>query len=161
MATATLEKRGAALKVGAKAPGFTLSTDEGKKISLSGLRGKKVILYFYPRDNTPGCTREACAFRDNLAQIKEQGAVVLGVSTDSVPSHKGFKQKYALNFPLLSDSEKKMSNAYGVWKQKSLYGRKYMGLDRSTFLIDEQGKISKIFPKVQVDGHLDEVLASL
>ena len=149
------------LKAGQKAPAFTLLNDQGKKVSLSDYRGKKVILYFYPRDNTPGCTRESCSFRDGLSEIKGKEGVVLGVSTDSVASHKGFKQKYALNFPLLSDPEKKMSQAYGVWKQKSLYGRKYMGLDRTTFLIDENGKISKVFPKVQVDGHLDEVLAAL
>ena len=120
-----------------------------------------MILYFYPKDNTPGCTRESCSFRDNLSEVKRKGGAVLGVSTDSVASHKGFKQKHALNFPLLSDSEKKMALAYGVWKQKSLYGRKYMGLERATFLINEEGKISKIFPKVRVEGHLDEVLAAL
>ena len=148
-------------KIGGKAPAFTVFGDNGKKVSLSDFRGKKVILYFYPKDNTPGCTRESCAFRDNLTEIKRKGGAVVGVSVDSVASHKGFKQKYALNFPLLSDSEKKISLAYGVWKQKSLYGRKYMGLERSTFLINEDGKIEKIFPKVQVDGHLDEVLAAL
>jgi len=149
------------MKIGDKAPEIALLSDQGKKVSLSDFRGKKVILYFYPKDNTPGCTRESCGFRDNLTQIKRKGGVVLGVSIDSVPSHKGFKEKYSLNFPLLSDSDKKMVHAYGIWKQKSLYGRKYMGLERSTFLIDEAGKISKIFPKVQVDGHLDEVMASL
>ncbi len=148
-------------KIGGKAPAFTVFGDDGKKVSLSDFKGKKVVLYFYPKDNTPGCTQESCSFRDNLTEIKRRGSVVLGVSTDSVATHKGFKQKYALNFPLLSDSEKKISLAYGVWKQKSLYGRKYMGLQRSTFLINEEGKISKIFPKVQVDGHLDEVLAAL
>src|SRR3989338_1574653 len=148
-------------KIGGKAPAFTVFGDNGKKVSLSDFRGKKVILYFYPKDNTPGCTRESCAFRDNLTEIKRKGGAVVGVSVDSVASHKGFKQKYALNFPLLSDSEKKIALAYGVWKQKSLYGRKYMGLERSTFLINEEGLISKVFPKVQVDGHLDEVLAAL
>ena len=162
MATATIERRNTSgLKIGGKAPEFNLPCDDGKKVSLSNFRGKKVVLYFYPRDNTPGCTRESCAFRDNLAEIKRRGTVVLGVSTDSVASHKIFKQKYALNFPLLSDAGKQMSISYGVWKQKSLYGRKYMGLNRTTFLIDEEGKISKIFPQVQVDGHLDEVLAAL
>lgn len=148
-------------RIGGKAPAFTVFGDNGKKVSLSDFRGKKVILYFYPKDNTPGCTRESCAFRDNLTEIKRKGGAVVGVCVDSVASHKGFKQKYALNFPLLSDSEKKIALAYGVWKQKSLYGRKYMGLERSTFLIDEEGLISKVFPKVQVDGHLDEVLAAL
>ena len=148
-------------KVGAKAPSFTVFSDNGKKVSLADFKGQKLVLYFYPKDNTPGCTRESCAFRDNLTEIKRKGCAVVGVSTDSVASHKGFKQKYALNFPLLSDSEKKISLAYGVWKQKSLYGRKYMGLERATFLINEDGKIAKIFPKVRVDGHLDEVLAAL
>ena len=148
-------------KIGAKAPSFTVFGDNGKKVSLSDFKGQKLVLYFYPKDNTPGCTRESCAFRDNLTEIKRKGCAVVGVSTDSVASHKGFKQKYALNFPLLSDSEKKISLAYGVWKQKSLYGRKYMGLERATFLINEDGKIAKIFPKVRVDGHLDEVLAAL
>ena len=148
-------------RIGGKAPAFTLFGDNGKKVSLADFRGKKVVVYFYPRDNTPGCTRESCAFRDGLSEIKRKGGEVLGVSTDSVASHKGFKQKYGLNFPLLSDSEKKISLAYGVWKLKSLYGRTYMGLERSTFLINEEGLISKVFPKVRVDGHVDEVLAAL
>ena len=148
-------------KIGGKAPAFTVFGDDGKKVSLSDFKGKKVVLYFYPKDNTPGCTRESCAFRDNLTEIKRKGGIVLGASTDSVASHKGFKQKHGLNFPLLSDPDKKVANAYGVWKQKSLYGQKYMGLERTTFLINEEGKVSKVFPKVQVDGHLDEVLAAL
>lgn len=151
----------ATLTVGRKAPDFRVPTDDGKEVSLSDFRGKKVVLYFYPRDNTPGCTREACAFRDGLSQLKRQGAVVLGVSTDSVPSHRGFKEKFKLNFPLLSDSGREIVQAYGVWKQKSLYGKKYMGLERSTFVIDGEGKIERIFPKVQVDGHFDEVLEAL
>ena len=149
MATSTAE---AGLKVGQKAPEFG---------GLAELKGKKVVLYFYPRDDTPGCTREACAFRDGLAQIKRKGAVVLGVSADSVSSHERFKEKYRLNFPLLSDPEKKIVQAYGVWKEKSLYGKKYMGLERTTFVIDEEGRIAKVFPKVQVDGHLEEILAAL
>ncbi|MBI3311944.1 MAG: thioredoxin-dependent thiol peroxidase [Candidatus Omnitrophica bacterium] len=149
------------MKIGSKAPEFKVLTDEGKEASLADFRGKTVILYFYPRDNTPGCTREACAFRDGLAQLKRKGAAVLGVSTDSVSSHQKFKNDQKLNFPLLSDADKKLAQAYGVWKEKSLYGRKYMGLERTTFVINPQGKITHIFPKVKVDGHFEEVFASL
>ena len=144
-----------------KAPEFSVQDDAGKTVSLSGLRGRKVVLYFYPKDDTPGCTREACAFRDGIAQIRKKGAVVLGVSPDPVESHGKFKRKFTLNFPLLSDPDKKMAQAYGVWKEKSMYGRKYMGIERTTFVLDEAGKVAKIFPKVQVDGHFDEVLAAL
>lgn len=150
-----------ALKVGQKAPPITLLNEEGNKVSLSDFKGKRVVLYFYPKDDTPGCTIEACAFRDGIGEIEETGAVVLGVSPDSVESHRKFSQKYELNFPLLSDTEKKAVQSYGVWKEKSLYGRKYMGVERTTFIIDEQGKISEIFPKVKVDGHLEEVLGEL
>lgn len=149
------------LKVGSKAPDFRALTDEEKEVSLADFCGKRIVLYFYPKDNTPGCTRESCSFRDGLSQIKRKGAVVLGVSPDSVKSHQKFKKDQALNFPLLSDSEKKLVQAYGVWKEKSLYGRKYMGVERTTFLIDEEGRITHIFPKVQVDGHFQEVLAAL
>lgn len=150
-----------ALKPGQKAPGFEAQDDTGKGVSLSDFTGRKVVLYFYPRDDTPGCTREACAFRDGIAKIKGKGAVVLGVSADSVASHQRFKEKYRLNFPLLADPDKKVVQAYGVWKEKSLYGRKYTGLERTTFLIDEEGRIARIFPRVQVDGHCGEVLAAL
>lgn len=146
---------------GRKAPDFSLKDDNGGTVKLSGLRGKMVVLYFYPKDDTPGCTKEACSFRDGFKEIKKKGAAVLGVSPDSVESHKKFKEKFHLNFPLLSDEEKKVVNAYGVWKQKSLYGRKYMGVERTTFVIDKAGKIKKIFPKVKVDGHYEEVLAEL
>ncbi len=149
------------LKVGDKAPDFVIPDYEGKDVSLSGFRGKKVILYFYPKDNTPGCTKEACSFRDGHAEIKKRGAVVLGVSVDSVSSHIKFRNKYELNFPLLSDVNKDVVQAYGVWKEKSLYGRKFMGIERTTFIIDEEGKIASIFLKVKVDGHLDEVLKAL
>ena len=149
------------LKVGQKAPDFTLLDDAGEKVNLSDLKGKKVVLYFYPKDDTPGCTTEACNFRDGLSEIKRQGAVVLGVSADSVESHKKFKKKFELNFPLLADPEKKMIERYGVWKEKSMYGKKYMGIERTTFVIDEQGKISHIFPKVKVSEHYDEVLETL
>jgi peroxiredoxin Q/BCP len=151
----------AELKVGQKAPDFTLLDDAGEKVNLSDLKGKKVVLYFYPKDDTPGCTTEACNFRDGLSEIKRQGAVVLGVSADSVESHKKFKKKFELNFPLLADPEKKMIERYGVWKEKSMYGKKYMGIERTTFVIDEQGKISHIFPKVKVSEHYDEVLEAL
>ena len=149
------------LKVGQKAPDFTVMDDKGEKLKLADLKGKKVVLYFYPKDDTPGCTKEACAFRDGIDKIKKRGAVVLGVSADSVESHKKFKSKFDLNFPLLADSDKKMIEAYGVWKEKSMYGKKYMGIERTTFVIDENGKIAHIFPKVKVDQHYDEVLEAL
>jgi peroxiredoxin Q/BCP len=149
------------LKVGQKAPDFTVFTDDGKKVKLSNFKGKKVVLYFYPKDDTPGCTKEACAFRDGIGQITKRGAVVLGVSPDSVESHKKFRDKFELNFPLLADTDKKIVEGYGVWKEKSMYGRKYMGVERTTFIIDENGKISHIFSKVKVDEHYDEVLAAL
>ena len=152
---------GAALKVGQKAPDFTVSNDAGEKVKLSEYKGKKVVLYFYPKDDTPGCTVEACAFRDGIDEIKRRGAVVIGVSTDSVESHKKFKKKFDLNFPLLADTDKKIAEAYGTWKEKSMYGKKYMGIERTTFIIDEQGKVSHIFPKVKVQEHYDEVLDAL
>ena len=149
------------LKVGQKAPDFTAMNDKGEKVKLAELKGKKVVLYFYPKDDTPGCTKEACAFRDGIDEIKSRGAVVMGVSADSVDSHKKFKSKFDLNFPLLADGDKKMVEAYGVWKEKSMYGKKYMGIERTTFVIDEQGKIAHIFPKVKVDQHYGEVLKAL
>ncbi len=164
MAKAAVKPAGAAkgtLDVGDKAPDFSLKSDEDNTISLSRMKGKKVVLYFYPKDDTPGCTKEACSFRDGFSVIQKKGAIVLGVSTDSVESHKKFKEKFNLNFPLLSDADKKVVNAYGVWKEKALYGRKYMGIERTTFVIDENGKIKRVFPKVKVDGHYDEVLAEL
>jgi len=149
------------LKVGQKAPDFTVETDTGEKAKLSDFKGKKVVLYFYPKDDTPGCTKEACAFRDGISEIRKKGAVVLGVSADSVDSHKKFKDKFDLNFPLLADTDKKIVESYGVWKEKSMYGKTYMGIERTTFIIDEAGKISHIFPKVKVDEHYDEVLEAL
>jgi len=149
------------LKVGQKAPDFTVLNDTGEKVKLSDFKGKKVVLYFYPKDDTPGCTKEACAFRDGIDQIKRKGAVVLGVSVDSVDSHKKFKSKFDLSFPLLADTDKKIVEAYGAWKEKSMYGKKYMGIERTTYIIDEQGKISHVFPKVKVDEHYDEVLKAL
>jgi peroxiredoxin Q/BCP len=149
------------LKVGDTAPDFELPAADGKKIRLSDFRGKKVVLYFYPKDDTPGCTKEACSFRDNLALLKRKGTVVLGVSPDSVQSHAKFARKYNLSFPLLSDSSKKVLQAYGVWKKKQMFGLKYMGVERTTFLIDEEGKIAHIFSQVRVDGHTQEVLEKL
>jgi thioredoxin-dependent peroxiredoxin len=149
------------LTVGQKAPDFTVLNDKGEKVKLSDFKGKKVVLYFYPKDDTPGCTKEACAFRDGISAIKKKGAEVLGVSTDSVESHQKFKKKFDLNFALLADTDKKIVDDYGTWKEKSMYGRKYMGIERTTFVIDEQGKISHIFPKVKVDQHYQEVLEAL
>ena len=149
------------IKVGNKAPDFTLETGDGEKIKLSSLKGKQVVLYFYPRDNTPGCTREACAFRDGLSKLKRKGAIVLGVSTDSAASHKKFADKFDLNFPLLADIDRKVVEKYGAWQEKSNYGKKYMGIVRSTVIIDENGKVAHIFPKVKVDGHFEEVLEAL
>jgi peroxiredoxin Q/BCP len=161
MSKAANEPGGASLKVGQKAPDFTLLNDSGKPVKLSDLKGKAIVLYFYPKDDTPGCTKEACAFRDGLSEIKDRGAEVFGVSADSVESHKKFRKKFELNFPLLADTEKKVVEAYGVWKEKSMYGKKYMGIERTTFIIDKLGKISHIFPKVKVDEHYDQVLEAL
>lgn len=146
---------------GKKAPDFTLPADDGTKVKLSALKGKPVVLYFYPRDNTPGCTREACAFRDRQQALKKHGAVVLGVSTDDVTSHQKFKQKYELNFPLLADTEHKVAEKYGAWREKNMYGKKTMGIQRSTFLIDADGVVRKVWKKVSVDGHDEQVLQAL
>ncbi|MEK9136192.1 MAG: thioredoxin-dependent thiol peroxidase [Bacteroidota bacterium] len=151
----------ATLKVGEKAPDFSLPTTSGDSLSLKNLKGKKVILYFYPKDDTPGCTREACSFRDNIKIIQKKGAVVLGVSTDSVASHQKFTDKYDLPFMLVSDEGKELVQKYGVWKEKNMYGRKYMGIERTTFLINEKGVIAQIFEKVKVDGHTEEILGLL
>ncbi len=150
-----------ALKEGDKAPAFSLSASGGKTISLKDLAGKKVVLYFYPKDNTPGCTKEACSLRDHHAAIAKAGAVVLGVSADSVKSHDGFAAKYRLPFALLADAEAKVATAYGAWGEKTLYGRKYMGMNRMTFLIDERGRIAKVWAKVKPDGHGEEALAAV
>lgn len=146
------------LKVGDLAPDFNLNSQDGKKISLKNFRGKKVVLYFYPKDMTPGCTKEACSFRDNYESIMAKGAIVLGISADSVESHRKFREKFKLPFDLLSDETKEVSKLYGVWKQKSFLGKKFMGIERSTFIIDEKGKILAIFRKVKVNGHTEEVL---
>ena len=147
--------------VGDKAPDFKLRADDGRTLSLKDFRGKKVVLYFYPKDDTPGCTAEACSFRDNLARVTTKGAVVLGVSRDDHASHEKFRDKYHLNFPLLSDDEGSVTQAYGVWRKRNLYGKEFMGIERTTFLIDEGGKVAKVWPRVKVEGHTDEVLAAL
>jgi len=149
------------LKEGDPAPAFTANTSGGGKISLADFRGKNVILYFYPKDDTPGCTKEACAFRDHFADFKKKGAVVLGVSTDAVKSHDKFVEKFKLPFTLLADEDKKIVEAYGVWGQKCFMGRKYMGTHRVTFLIGPDGKIKKIWPTMKPDEHAEEVLAVL
>lgn len=149
------------LEIGKKAPDFSLKNQDDEKVSLKDLIGQKVVLYFYPKDDTSGCTKEACSFSDDLPKFSKIDAVILGVSPDSVSSHKKFSEKYKLKFDLLADEEKKVVEKYGVWKEKSMYGRKYMGVERTTFIIDEKGKIKKIFNKVKVDGHNKEVLEAL
>lgn len=149
------------LKEGDVAPDFTAPTSGGGTVSLADLRGKNIVLYFYPKDDTPGCTKEACAFRDHFADFKKRGAVVLGVSPDPVKSHDKFVEKYKLPFTLLSDEDKKIVNAYGVWGQKSFMGRKYMGTYRVTFLIGPDGRIRKIWPEVKPAEHAEEILAAL
>ncbi|MDB6034162.1 MAG: peroxiredoxin [Verrucomicrobiales bacterium] len=149
------------LKEGDKAPNFTVSTNGGGKLSLSDYKGKNVILYFYPKDDTPGCTKEACAFRDFYGNFKKKGAVVFGVSTDSTKSHDKFVEKFKLPFTLLADEDKKIVEAYGVWGEKVFMGRKYMGTHRVTFLIGHDGKIKKIWPKVKPEEHAEEVLNAL
>ncbi len=150
-----------ALAVGSKAPAFTMKTDGGGKVSLSELKGKNVVLYFYPKDDTSGCTAEACGFRDNLAAFKKLDAAIIGVSRDSVESHDKFKKKYDLNFALGSDETGKVTEAYGVWVEKSMYGKKYMGIERATFLIDSKGVIRQIWRKVKVAGHVEEVAKAI
>ena len=150
------------LKVGDPAPDFRLPSTEGREIALKEFRGKKnVVLYFYPKDDTPGCTKEACSFRDERPKFGKKDAVILGVSFDDLESHKKFAGKYKLPFPLLSDADKKVAEAYGVYKEKSMYGRTYMGIERSTFVIDKDGTIAQIYRKVKVDGHGDEILEAL
>jgi peroxiredoxin Q/BCP len=150
-----------AIAEGKPAPLFTLETLQGQKVALKDLRGKKVVLYFYPKDDTPGCTAQACAFRDAFPNFKSANATILGISPDTVKSHEKFAAKFSLPFPLLADPNHLIADKYGVWKEKSMYGRKYMGVERTTFLINEQGRIVKIFPKVKVPGHFQEVLQAL
>ena len=149
------------VEAGEKAPAFTLQADDGSKVKLSDLKGSPVVLYFYPKDDTPGCTREACAFRDRQAELKKLGAKVLGVSPDDVESHEKFRDKFQLNFPLLADPEHAIAEKYGAWREKNMYGKISMGVQRSTFLIDPTGKVAKVWKKVQVDGHDEEVVEAL
>ncbi|HUX42511.1 MAG TPA: thioredoxin-dependent thiol peroxidase [Rectinemataceae bacterium] len=149
------------LKAGDKAPGFSLEDASGKARSLAEWKGRKIILYFYPKDDTPGCTKEACGFRDRHAEITSKGALVVGISADKPASHARFAEKYGLPFVLLSDPEHKALEAYGVWGEKKLYGKVFMGISRSTFLIDEEGRIEKAWPKVSPEGHAEELLEAL
>ena len=146
------------LKEGVKAPDFSAPTDGGGKLKLSSLKGRKIVLYFYPKDDTPGCTTEACGFRDNLKAFGKLDAEIIGISKDSKKSHDKFKEKYELPFTLVSDADGKICEAYGTWIEKSMFGLKYMGIDRATFLIDEKGIVRNIWRKVKVTGHVDEVL---
>jgi thioredoxin-dependent peroxiredoxin len=145
------------IQEGKPAPDFTLPSSEGGETSLASLRGKTVVLYFYPRDMTPGCTREACDFRDSQAPLKKAGAV----SPDSLTAHGKFKKEYKLNFPLLSDADKKVAKKYGAWGEKLMYGKKVTGMIRSTFVIDKEGVVRKVFPRVKVDGHAEKVLEAV
>ncbi|MCP9472062.1 MAG: thioredoxin-dependent thiol peroxidase [Nitrospira sp.] len=149
------------LAVGDQAPELEIPDQDGRIVTLHGLRGKHVVLYFYPKDDTPGCTKESCDFRDTEAQIMRAGGTILGVSLDGQESHQKFIKKFGLPFPLLSDEDARVSKAYGVYKQKNMYGKKYWGIERSTFIIDPEGKVKAVFRKVKVDGHADQVLAAL
>lgn len=146
---------------GEMAPDFALPSDEGHTISLGDYRGKKIVLYFYPKDDTPGCTKEACDFRDSMARLNGLQAVVLGVSKDDVESHKKFRAKYSLTFPLLADTEGRLCDIYGVWKEKNNYGKKYMGIERTTYLIGADGRVKKVYPRVSVEGHIQEIMDDL
>lgn len=158
---AASESQSKLLKVGAKAPAFSLSNTEGKTVKLSDLKGKKVVLYFYPKDMTPGCTVEACGFRDDFAQLKKRGVEVLGVSGDDQKSHQKFTEKYSLPFTLLSDPTHEMMEKYGAWGEKSMYGKKFMGVLRITYVIDEEGRIAHVFGKVNTATHSKDILAVL
>ena len=149
------------LEEGTKAPAFTLADDNGNKVKLADLKGSPVVLYFYPADDTPGCTKEACAFRDQQAELKKLGAKVLGVSPDDVASHGKFRDKFKLNFPLLADPDHAVAEKFGAWREKNMYGKKRMGIARSTFLIDGTGVIRKVWRAVKVDGHDAKVLEAL
>ena len=149
------------ISIGSKAPDFVLKDQDGRLVRLSDFRGKKVILFFYVRDDTPGCTRESCDFRDRMENIHSMNVVVLGVSPDSVESHKRFVEKYRLTFPLLADEDASLAKKFGVWRKKNMYGRTFYGIIRSTFVINEEGRVEKEFRHVKVDGHLDRVLREI
>jgi peroxiredoxin Q/BCP len=146
---------------GDSAPDFELPADDGRRIRLSDFRGRRVVLYFYPKDDTPGCTTQACDFRDALRGLSEEGAVVLGVSPDPVRSHAEFRAKLDLNFPLLADEDHSVAEGYGVWKEKMMYGNRYWGVERSTFLIDASGRVAKVWRRVIPEGHAEEVVAAV
>jgi thioredoxin-dependent peroxiredoxin len=148
--------------IGKPAPDFTLPSSSGDSVTLKSFKNRKtVVLYFYPKDDTPGCTKEACGFRDLTAEFERVGAVILGISNDPVESHQKFREKFKLPFELLADEDASVSKAYGVYKQKNLYGKKYMGIERTTFIVDRTGRIAQIYPKVKVEGHVADVLAFL
>lgn len=149
------------LEEGSRAPAFTLAADDGSKVKLSDLKGSLVVVYFYPRDDTPGCTREACAFRDRKDEIRKLGATVLGISPDTVASHARFRDKFTLNFPLLADPDHAVAEKYGAWREKNMYGKKSMGIARSTFLIGPDGVVKKVWRSVKVDGHDAAVIAAI
>jgi peroxiredoxin Q/BCP len=149
------------IEVGEKAPAFTLKNAEGKSVKLSDFKGKPVVLYFYPKDDTPGCTKEACGFRDAQSDLAEHGAVVLGVSPDDTASHAKFRDKFKLNFPLLADPDHAVAEKYGAWREKNMYGKKSMGIQRSTYLIDGAGKVAKVWARVKPEEHAEQVLEAL
>ncbi len=149
------------IDIGDKVPDLTLADDAGKPVALSSLKGQVYVLYFYPKDDTPGCTKEACSFRDNIASLNKLDCKVFGVSRDDADSHVKFKQKFNLNFPLLSDIDGKLCEAFDVWKLRSMYGKEFMGIERSTFVVDKEGKVAKSWRKVNVDGHVEEVIAEV
>jgi peroxiredoxin Q/BCP len=149
------------IEPGQNAPAFTLTADDGSKVRLADLAGSPVVLYFYPKDDTPGCTKEACAFRDLKSEFQKLGAKVIGVSPDDVASHGKFRDKYGLNFPLLADPDHAVTEKYGAWREKNMYGKKSMGVQRSTYLIDGSGKVAQVWKRVQVDGHDQQILEAL
>jgi peroxiredoxin Q/BCP len=149
------------IEEGKKAPAFTLKDDSGNRVRLSDLKGKPVVLYFYPRDDTPGCTKEACSLRDRYAEIKKLNVHLFGISTDSAESHAKFRKKYDLPFPLLVDDKNEVAEKYGAWQEKNMYGKKSMGIQRSTYILDAQGKVAKLFKRVKVDGHDQEIIDAL
>jgi peroxiredoxin Q/BCP len=161
MSMKPMPKGGSELSIGAPAPDFQLQDQNGNTVHLGEFKGKSVVLYFYPKDMTPGCTQQACDFRDNFNRLQSKDVVVLGVSKDDIDLHKKFEAAYNLNFPLLADAEGKVCDAYGVIQEKNMYGKKYMGISRTTYLIDPDQKIKKVYPKVKVEGHVDEILKDI